>query len=35
MLTEMNIVSCETCGRIVTRSRIDGFPSSPTNAVTP
>ena len=26
MLTKMNIVSCETCGRIVTRSRIDGFP---------
>ena len=27
MLTKINIISCETCGRIVTRSRIDGFPS--------
>lgn len=34
MLTKINIISCETCGRIVTRSRIDGFPSSLADAVT-
>jgi hypothetical protein len=33
MLTNINIIFCETCGRIVTRSRIDGFPSSLANAV--
>ena len=33
MLTKINIISCETCGRIVTRSRIDGFPSSLADAV--
>ena len=34
MLTKITIISCETCGRIVTRSRIDGFPSSLADAVT-
>jgi hypothetical protein len=29
MLTKINIISCETCGRIITRSRIYGFPQLP------